>query len=433
MVDDAPPADRSDGESAPDTAPTTTAERATASGDDGPTETNGGVATEPALPPIARWATALAPIVLLAVLVGAVIVFPPFGDITAGEPLPDVSITHATLVEDQIILHVTNNGPPVNVRQVLVNEAYWQFEMLQNGQPTNTLGTAESARIVIPYHWTPGWDVEVAMILASGATVHHTIVAPATSPGISVNVLSTLALIGVLVGVIPIALGMLWFPAMQRLSDRMLHAVLAFSAGILLFLVFDAGFEAFEIAETVPGAFEGALLVVLGIVGAMVVVQAIMDWKSGDTPSPLVLAYGVALGIGLHNLAEGLAIGSAFALGRVSLGAFLVIGFMVHNVTEGPAIVAPVARGKRPSLWHFVAFGALAGVPTIAGGWIGSLAFSPTLGAFFLAIGVGALLQVVLDIGGLIRRNGTLGSAPNLVGGLLGFIVMYVTDLLVVL
>jgi len=217
------------------------------------------------------------------------------------------------------------------------------------------------------------------------------------------------------------------------MSSRMLHAVLAFSAGILLFLVFDAGFEAFELAEAVPGAYEGALLVVLGIVGAMVVVQAIMDWRSGDAPSPLVLAYGVALGIGLHNLAEGLAIGSAFALGRVSLGAFLVIGFMVHNVTEGPAIVAPVARGKRPSLWHFVAFGALAGLPTIAGGWIGSLAFSPTLGAFFLAIGVGALLQVVLDIGGLIRRNGTLASASNLVGGLLGFVVMYVTDLLIVL
>ncbi|MDX1745201.1 MAG: metal transporter, partial [Halobacteriales archaeon] len=343
---------------------------------DGPatdgTEPDGGVATKTAPSATTRWATALVPIVLLAVLVGIVLVFPPFAGISTGSPLPDVSITHATLVDDQIILHVTNNGPPVDVRQLLINDAYWQFTMLQNGQQITTLGTAETARIVVPYHWTPGWDVGVALVLSDGATIHHTIVAPATSPGVTLDLLSTMALIGVLVGVIPIALGMLWFPAMQRMSDRMLHAVLAFSAGILLFLVFDAGFEAFEIAEEVPGAFEGALLVVLGIVGAMVVVQAIMDWKSGDTPSALVLAYGVALGIGLHNLAEGLAIGSAFSLGRVSLGAFLVIGFMVHNVTEGPAIVAPVARGKRPSLWHFAAFGALAGLPTIAGGWIGS-------------------------------------------------------------
>ena len=394
---------------------------------------NGGVATGSARPPLARWAVALAPVILLAVLVGAVLMFPPFANISAGEPLPDVTVTHATLVEDRITLHVTNNGPPVSVRQVLVNEAYWQFTMLQNGQQTSTLGTAESARIVIPYHWTPGWDVEVAMVLADGTTIHHDIVAPQTSPGISVDLLATLALIGVLVGVVPIALGMLWFPAIQRMSDRTLHAVLAFSAGILLFLAFDAGFEAFELAGEVPGAFEGPLLVVLGILGAMVVVQAIMDWRSGNTPSPLVLAYGVALGIGLHNLAEGLAIGSAFALGRVSLGAFLVIGFMVHNVTEGPAIVAPVARGTRPSLWHFVGFGALAGLPTIAGGWIGSLAFSPTLGAFFLAIGVGALLQVVLDIGGLIRRNGSVTAATNLLGALAGLVVMYVTDLLVVL
>lgn len=171
-----------------------------------------------------------------------------------------------------------------------------------------------------------------------------------------------------------------------------------------------------------------------GIVGAALLVQAVAArGTAGGEPSALTVAYLVALGIGLHNLAEGLAIGSAFALGRVSLGAFLVIGFMVHNVTEGPAVVAPLSRGERPALSHFVALGAIAGAPVILGGWIGGLAFSPTLGALFLAIGVGAILQVDWEIAGMVRDRSRLGTVPNILGFLAGFVLMYATDLLVAL
>jgi zinc transporter ZupT len=282
----------------------------------------------------------------------------------------------------------------------------------------------------------------VNVVLGNGATFHHTIVAPQPSPGMTTGILGTLALVGVFVGVIPILLGMLWFPFMRDLSDRWLHAVLLFAVGILTFLAFDAGFEAFEVAAEIPGAFEGPLLVVTAIGGAALLVQAVSAWQSapdeGETDgetgtSPLALAYLVALGIGLHNLAEGLAIGSSFALGRVSLGAFLVIGFMIHNVTEGPAVVAPVARGERPSLLHFGALGLIAGGPVILGGWIGGFAFSPTLGAVFLALGVGAILQVNWEIAGMVRRSGRLGTATNLLAFLVGLVVMYATDLLVTL
>lgn len=389
--------------------------------------------TPPSHSRLMRVGRALVPIILLVLLVGIVIAFPPFQGVTAGEPLPDVAITHVTLPNDeQIVLHVVNSGAePVTIHQILIEEAYWDFRVIQNGQQASTIPPAGSAQVVIPYHWTAGWDFEVALLIDNGVTFHHTIVAAQPTPGITLDLLLTLALIGILVGVIPVALGMLWFPAMERLSDTILHAVLAFSAGILAFLVFDAGFEAFEIAESVPGIYEGPLLVVLGILSAMIIVQAAMDWAETDQPTPLVLAYGIALGIGLHNLAEGLAIGSSLALGRISLGAFLIIGFMIHNVTEGPAIVAPVARGDRPSLSHFAALGVIAGAPAILGGWIGSFAFSPTLAALFLAIGVGALLQVIIDIGGLVRRNGQVASLPNLLGFGIGFVVMYVTDLLI--
>lgn len=392
---------------------------------------------------VPRVVLAVVPVVLLLVLIGAFFVTSPLASLdSGGEPLPDVTISHTSLPDDETVtVHVTNNGPePVTIEQVLVADAYWNFDV-QGAGGDATLAPRESARVVIPYHWTPGWDLEVALLDSTGATVaDHVIVAPQESPGLTTDLLVTLAVVGLFVGVIPVVLGMLWFPFMQSMSTRWLHAVLAFSAGILLFLAIDAGFEAFELVESVPGMYEGPALIALGVFGALFSVQAISAWRSGRAAagserasSGLWVAYLVALGIGLHNLAEGLAIGSSFALGRVSLGAFLVIGFMLHNVTEGPAVVAPVARGERPHPGHFLALGVLAGAPVILGGWIGSLAFSPTLGAFFLAVGVGAILQVIWELYGMVDRQGRPGTALNYSALLVGLVVMYATDLLVAL
>ncbi|WP_435073579.1 ZIP family metal transporter [Halorubrum sp. HHNYT27] len=387
-----------------------------------------------------RWVSALLPIVLLLLVLGVFAFTSPLAGVQGGEPLPDLTVTHTTLPSDEtVVLHVTNNGPDsVTVSQVLVDEAYWNFRVDGAGGD-QTLAPMESAQVVIPYHWNPGWDLNVALVLSDGATFDTTIVAPSQSPGFSLGLLGTLAVIGVFVGVIPVALGMLWFPYIKTMSDRWLHAVLVFATGVLGFLAFDAGFEAFELAERIPGAYEGSLLVVFGIAGAFLLVQSISAWREGRVAagdgragSGLWIAYLVAVGIGLHNLAEGLAIGSSFALGRVSLGVFLVIGFMLHNVTEGPALVAPVARGKRPAFKHFAALGAIAGAPVILGGWIGSLAYSPTIGAFFLAIGVGAILQVNWEIARMVQdAGGRVASATNLLAFLLGLGVMYVTDLFV--
>jgi zinc transporter ZupT len=387
-----------------------------------------------------RWVSAVLPIVLLGLVLGMFVLTSPLAGIQSGEPLPDVAITHATLPDDEtVVLNVVNNGPePVTISQVLVDEAYWNFQVRGAGGD-NTLAPMESAQISVPYHWNPGWDLDTALVLSDGTTFEHTIVAPSQSPGFSLDVLWTLALIGLFVGVIPVALGMLWFPYLRSMSDRWLHAVLVFAAGVLALLAIDAGFEAIELTEQVPSAFEGAALVALGVLGALLLVQSVSSWREGRVAagssranSGLWVAYLVAFGIGLHNLAEGLAIGSSFALGRVSLGAFLVVGFMLHNVTEGPAVVAPVARDERPSWYHFAALGLLAGGPVILGGWIGSLAYSPTIGAFFLALGVGAILQVDWEIVKMVRQaGGRATSALNLLAFLVGLVVMYATDLFV--
>lgn len=397
--------------------------------------TDGGVASADGhLLGLPRWVVGILPLVLLAVLVGGFVATTPLAGLDGGgEPLPAISIDYTTVPNDHTIrLHVTNDGPPTTIQQVHVDDANWQFTVHSPGDDAH-LATRERATIDVPYHWSPGFDHHVTILTEDGATFGTTVVAAHQTPGFDPSVMWTLAFVGLFVGVVPVALGMAWFPYLQTMSDRRLHAVLAFSAGILAFLVFDAGFEAFEIASDVPASYEGTILVVLGIVGAFLLVQAFTDWRGGDGGSPLALAYAAALGIGLHNLAEGLAIGGAFALGRASLGAFLVVGFMIHNVTEGPVVVAPLARGERPAITHFVAIGALAGAPAILGGWIGNLFHSPLLAALFLAIGVGALLQVIFDVGGLVRRHGTLMSATNLTGFFVGLLVMYATDLFVTL
>jgi len=117
----------------------------------------------------------------------------------------------------------------------------------------------------------------------------------------------------------------------------------------------------------------------------------------------------------------------------MSFVGFLVVGFMLYNVTEGPAVVAPLGK-DRPAMRHFVALGALAGAPVVLGGWIGALSFSPVVGALFLGVGVGAIAQVVGELVGMARAHEVrAGSPSNLVAFGFGALVMYATGLFVAL
>jgi zinc transporter ZupT len=148
-----------------------------------------------------------------------------------------------------------------------------------------------------------------------------------------------------------------------------------------------------------------------------------------------MLSWTIALGIGLHNLGEGLAIGGALSSGAVALGSFLVIGFTLHNITEGIGIVAPLAE-RRPGLPMLCGLAALAGLPAVLGLWLGVQAVSAHWSALAMAVGAGAILQVLLEIGLMIRRRYLAAGTAKPVGGLLaggtlGLAIMYATSLIV--
>ncbi len=261
------------------------------------------------------------------------------------------------------------------------------------------------------------------------------------TPRPSGKFLGIFALLGIYVGLVPVLIGLLWYPFLREVSRPWLHFFLSLTIGLLIFLGADALHEALETAAAVPAAFQGVGLVVLGALGSFLALRAFAnarrrdrDARAADTPADrLRLAYLIALGIGLHNLGEGLAIGSAYAVGEIALGSFLVIGFALHNTTEGLAIVAPVAA-DRPPLVNLLAMGAIAGLPTILGTWIGGFSYSPIAATLFLAVGAGAILEVVYEIAQMMRREQPAGLfAPlNAAGLSLGLIVMYGTALLVV-
>jgi zinc transporter ZupT len=347
-------------------------------------------------------------------------------------PVEELAFERVTLQPGGIRVIVANGGPdPVTVAQVMVDEAFWRFTIAPDG----AIGRLGRAAIEIPYPWIENETHRITLLTSTGLTFEHEIAVARETPRLDGRFFWVFGLIGLYVGVIPVGLGLLWYPALRRLERRWLHFVLAVTAGLLVFLGADAIHEALETAASVGGAYQGPLIVLVGAMGTLLFLQALSGGKvgRGDVEGRRTVAWLIALGIGLHNLGEGLAIGAAYVLGEAALGAFLIVGFMLHNSTEGLAIVAPIAR-DRPRVATLAAMGALAGVPTVFGAWIGGSAFSPLLATLFLSVGAGAIAQVVIALYRVAvnERGDEPLWTPLTAGGLIvGLLIMYGTGLLV--
>jgi ZIP family zinc transporter len=387
-------------------------------------------------PRVPNWVAWAGPLALVAVMVTAFLVFDPIAGLREVPPAEAVAVERTVFKEDLVELHVRNDGPdPVTIAQVLVDDAYWNYSISDS-----TLGRLESATIRIPYPWDEGLPFRVALLTSTGLRIEHEVEAAALTPELDAATLGVYALLGVYIGVLPIAIGLLWFPSLRRASRRWFVFFLAFTVGLLAFLLIDTVVEGLELAGETAAVLNGFGLFGIGalfaVTGLLALQGALASRTSAGTQrgraaAALVLAYLIAAGIGLHNMGEGLAVGAALAAGEIALGTFLVVGFAVHNTTEGLAIVAPLGAGdRRPSLWHFAALGAVAGVPTIFGAWIGGFAFSPVWGALAFGIAAGAIAQVIVTILRGFSDEGGMASAAGAAGFSAGLLFMYGTGLL---
>jgi len=383
---------------------------------------------------------ALVPILLL---VGVVALFASTGasvlDLVGQAPPPAdrFDVRRVEFRPGEIRIRVTNpQREKLTIATVTVDDAVFPFRV----DGPSTLDRLRSSTVIVPFQWVDGDPYRVGITSSRGIETATDIAAAVETRGTSARGFFGYALIGLLVGVIPVALGLAWLPSLRRADPRWLAAFMALTAGLLSFLALDALAEALALQAALPSGLQGPGLILLGVAASYLLLTFVAGRFSAagqrERGAPLEgvgLATLIAIGIGLHNLGEGLAIGSSIALGELALGTFLIVGFMVHNVTEGLGIATPIASGARVSLVRLGGLALLAGAPAIFGAWIGGFLSSDLLGVLFFALAVGAALQVVVEVVRYVARRAPGGlRSGHVVGGYLaGIAVMYATGLLV--
>jgi zinc transporter, ZIP family len=412
---------------------------------------------------------ALIPIVVLAGMI--VFLFGPGQSflLNSGSPLPEITIERIEFQDGKIVALMRNTGPMiVNIAQADIDDRIQPAAI----EPSRMLPRLAVAKVIIPFSWNSGQPYEVGITTSDGVRFKKSVEAAALAPAANAEQVSFFTIIGTYVGIIPVLIGLLWFPFIKRLSRSKYIFFLSLTAGLLVFLGIDAIVEGNKIAaENVAGVFNGQMLIAMVIIVSFLALLYVseklverangMETKNDDEEKsntsliqqqqqfskPFTIALMISIGIGLHNLGEGLAIGAAVLLGKVALSTFLIVGFTLHNTTEGLAIVAPMARSaNKVIIRKLIGMGLIAGAPAIAGAWIGGFLYSPIGAIIFLSIGAGAIFQVVFSIvswiadnnnipGGNVqveeRRKKNWLNTSLIAGFIVGMVIMYVTSLMV--
>jgi zinc transporter, ZIP family len=411
------------------------------------------------------------------IVIGAMIIFllnsPGILFQSSVKPLPKISFEKVEFSDDGIVAFVRNTGPSnTTIAQADVNDRIHPAAI----EPSKMLTRLADAKVIIPFVWNIGEPYKIGITTDDGTRFEKTVNSAAPAPRPTVGQASSFAIIGTYVGIIPVMMGLIWYPFIRRLSPNKYNFFLSLTAGLLVFLGIDALLESNEIAvNSLASVFNAQILIIMVAIVTLITLMyvsqrliqraskrsnseleykarylshsepdsGLSDIRSSSSSSsqqqllirPIAISMMIAIGIGLHNFGEGLAVGAAVLLGEVALSSFLILGFTLHNTTEGLAIVAPMAKSRRIPVTKLMIMGLIAGGPTIIGAWIGGFLYSPIATVIFLSIGAGAIFQVVYSIGSwMYHTNGSRGLLNNhwiIIGFAFGMLIMYLTGLLV--
>ena len=385
---------------------------------------------------------AVIPLALLAVLLFVLMRTGPLGLVQpeGAPPVERLIVERAVLTPDGIRLSVLNDGPdPVTIAQVTVDDAYWAFTAEENRTELGHLGRT---RLDIPYPWVQGEAHFVKVITSTGTVFEHEIAVAVETPKVETRQILAFALIGLYVGVIPVALGLMWFPLVKRLGPTGLDVLLALT----------------HRAAAVPADRHRARGCVLGVGAAGVV--------SGPGRIRCRGARRVSRARSVRLVAQGASLGRRAAWTRTA---------RCWRCSSRPASActisargSPSARRSRsgkprsalcswsascsttpPKAWRSShpwrrsarrcgssrgwALSA-ARRPSSARGSVG-WCIRPVLAVLFLGLGAGAIAQVLLQIGRQMADTESISrrfSSPPVLSGLAaGFLIMLVTGMLV--
>jgi zinc transporter, ZIP family len=338
------------------------------------------------------------PLVLLAGVIALFVLTKGAGlNVTPAAPIETLQFERTILRPGQIELHLRNTSPQeISIAQININDATWPYAI----SPGNTIARLGTGVILLDYPWVQAEAYEITIFSSNSIPFKTSIPVATTTATASVHTLWSFTLIGIYVGIIPVLLGMFWLPALKSLGPRAMMFLMSATVGLLVYLGIDATTEALEVGGNLSAAFQGVGIVGIGILGTFLLLDAVgrhQDMGRNEAGQRMRLATMIAVGIGLHNLGEGLAIGAAYAVGSAALGTFLVVGFIIQNITEGLGIIVPISKDK-PSIRSLALLGLIGGGPAIVGAWVGGLVYSRPLSVLFLAIGAGAVFQVAFAI-----------------------------------
>ncbi|RRN71326.1 ZIP family metal transporter [Peribacillus simplex] len=376
--------------------------------------------------------TGLIPLIILIGVLGLVLKNGAGVEKDPAAPIEVLNIERIKVTNTGFELSVSNTGPTsLTISQVMVNDSVWNYSV----SPQATLERFEEGKVNIAYPWVEGDPHIIKLITENGIITEGELAATTLTPETNRSNFLNYGLIGFYVGIVPITLGLLWYPFMKRFSRKWINSILALTVGLLLFLFVGTLADGFEIGAEAPSVFQGNMIVIIGASLTFLILIGFDQYQQRKQEkkgySPFGTALLMATGIGLHNFGEGLAIGSSFSLGEAALGTFLIIGFTLHNITEGIGIAAPLLK-TTPRLKDFLLLGVIAGAPAIVGTWVGAFIFSPIWGALFLGIGAGAILQVIYVITKMLIEDHRTHREPsvswlNLSGFTIGLLIMYFT------